>query len=83
LFALSSKLSLIRFISGGVFVPVPPDIGPQELQRRISACKPSCVVAGGGAIDEDLLDVIDQVNFLSLLRTYEKVALNYIHTGLH
>lgn len=52
------QLACLR--TGGVLVPVPPDIGPQELQRRISACKPSCVVAGGGAIDEDLLDVIDQ-----------------------
>ena len=55
------QLFLYLFILGGVLVPIPIDIGPKELQRRISACKPSCVVAGGGAVDEDLLDVIDQV----------------------
>jgi len=56
------------FILGGVLVPIPTDIGPKELQRRISACKPSCIVAGGGAIDKDLLDVIDQVTYFCYLK---------------
>lgn len=48
---------------GAIFVPVPPEVGPTEFQWRISACKPSCFVAGGGVIENDLLNSIDQVTF--------------------
>ena len=47
--------------SGAILVPVPANIGPSELYRRILASKPACFVAGGGVIENDLLDVIDQV----------------------
>ncbi len=33
------------------------------MHRRISGCKPSCFVAGGGDIETDLLTAIDQVTF--------------------
>ncbi|XP_020612222.1 acyl-coenzyme A synthetase ACSM5, mitochondrial-like [Orbicella faveolata] len=52
------QLACIR--TGAVLVPAPANIGPSDLHRRISACKPACFVAGGGVIENDLLNVIDQ-----------------------
>jgi len=49
------------FLLGATLVPAPANIGPSELHRRISACKPACFVAGGGVIENDLLNVIDKV----------------------
>jgi len=54
-------IQLARIRTGATLVPVPANIGPSELYRRILACKPVCFVAGGGVIENDLLDVIDQV----------------------
>ncbi|KAJ7376475.1 acyl-CoA synthetase medium-chain member 4 [Desmophyllum pertusum] len=46
--------------TGAILVAAPANIGPAELDRRISACKPVCFLAGGDVIDNDLLNVIDQ-----------------------
>lgn len=71
--ALITFVTAYFFYAGGVFIPIPENIGPNELHRRVLKSKPVCVVlAPCDKIKDELLDVIDQVWWWNLQYSWEK-----------